>query len=165
LLLVACLLSPVSCLVIEAAVSQGDGENVESSGFSQSGPGANSSNFRQRQLTVGGPLSSSITRSSRFRIVPGLFSVPSGGGPPLVDELDITVLYAKTEPFGVEIPAQTWQLDKDPIFIWEPPPTGPDVAGYSYALDGTADGRLKLQGDARDEFEGPAGELVGGHAV
>jgi len=68
-----------------------------------------------------------------------LATVQSSPTPPPKDELDITVLYAKTNPLGVTIPAATWQQDADPIFYWDPPAGGLPVAGYSYALDATPD--------------------------
>ena len=126
-------------MTAEAAVGEGNDKRMEAGGPNQAGGVTTSSKFRQ-QLTIGELLASHAITTSKFRIVPGLFRSSFSTSPVIPpSDLDLLVLYAKTDPFGQTIPAKTWQQDNDPIFIWEPPPTGPDVAGYSYALDGAPD--------------------------
>ena len=141
LLSVGCWLLVAGCSLAEAAVSKGRDKEIEVASVSQAGGAATSANFRQ-QVSVGEPMATHRVTSSRFQIIPGFlggaFSSLTGKTVP-VSELDLTVLYAKTDPLGLEIAARTWQKDNDPIFIWEPPPTGAEVAGYSYALDATPD--------------------------
>ena len=124
---------------VHAAVSRGESQDVETGGFTHGGPGGLTARYRQ-QLTVGGPVGGSSLRGSRFRLMPGMLGAEDGTGAVLpADDLDIVVLYAKTQPGGADIAAQTWQLDRDPFFIWEPPAGGLDLAGYSYAMDGAPD--------------------------
>ena len=103
--------------------------------------------------------------SSRWRIVPGFLGASSTtGSAPAVDELDLTVLYAKTAPMGTNIPPAAWQKDRDPIFIWEAPATGAEVAGYSYALNGTADETIDTVGTSYDVASAtPEGLAEGKH--
>ena len=77
-------------------------------------------------------------------------------------ELDLTTLIAKTEPFGVEIPARTWQKDSTPAFIWEPPAQGIDLAGYSYALDAEPDDTADTTGTSWDVAQDAIARLADG---
>lgn len=123
----------------EAAVSEGTSQKLETGSTNQGGGTSTSSNFRQ-QVSIGDGVSSATISSSKFRIVPGFLgaSLSATTLPPITD-LDLADLYAKTHALGLKITPQTWQTDADPLFIWEPPLTGADVAGYSYGLDQAPD--------------------------
>jgi hypothetical protein len=98
-----------------------------------------SSNFRQ-QINVGEAVASTRLSSSNFRVLPGFLGATLSTGQVVpVSELDITVLTAKTDAFGTELIPLTWQKDQDPYYLWEAPSGGLDLAGYSYAFDGTPD--------------------------
>lgn len=133
---------------LHAAVSSNDAQQLESATANQGGGTASSSNFKQ-QVSIGEAVASNRIASTSFRIVPGFLgasSATSADAP--VAELTLYVLYAKTDAsaFGQTIPAATWQADRDPVFLWEPPPAGPDVAGYSYALDAAPDATVDTRG-------------------
>lgn len=138
--LLACHLSLVTChMVASAAVSKGKNQQLEVAETNQGGGRVSSSNFRQ-QATIGSSVAGGRLSSSRFRIIPGFIGAGLSGPTNVpVSELDLTVLYAKTDPLGADIPTATWQRDRDPIFMWQAPPTGPDLAGYSFAIDATPD--------------------------
>jgi hypothetical protein len=124
----------------EAAVSKGKDKQLEAAVANQGGGVVISAQFRQ-QVAIGEATAGHRITTSRFRITPGFFGATLSGprtGPP-VSDLDLGGLHAKTDPVGLEIAPQAWQKDNDPIFIWEPPAAGPDVAGYSYAIDSTPD--------------------------
>ncbi len=146
----------------EAAVSKGSNQQLEVGGTNQGGGSVSSSKFRQ-QISVGESVAGHRISSSRFRIVPGLLgaSVVSSATTP-VAELDLQVLYAKTDPLGTTISAKTWQKDRDPIFIWEPPQTGPDVAGYSYAVDAAPDEKIDTTSTSFDIATRSEGPLADG---
>jgi len=78
---------------------------------------------------------------STFKVNTGLLFTALGGPAttPPPNELDLTVLYAKTAPLGTPITPSAWQQDADPIFIWEPPATGLELAGYSFEVDADPD--------------------------
>jgi len=121
------------------AVSKSAEKQLETANTNQGGGTLTSSRFTQ-QVTVGEAVAGHRLSSSRFRLIPGLIgSAFSGQQTVPASELTIDVLYAKTDPLGAEVFPKSWQRDRDPIFYWEPPPTGPDVAGYSYAIDGAPD--------------------------
>ena len=122
----------------EAAVSKGKQQQLDTASANQGGGISATSQFRQRG-SIGDALSSHRIGSSRFRILPGFLGASSSNQLTPASQLDIVVLYAKTEPMGSTIASKHWQKDNDPLFIWEPPPTGSDIAGYSYALDATPD--------------------------
>lgn len=136
--LVSCLLSLVSCLAVEAAVSQGQDSQLDTGLANQGGVITTTSRFRQ-QSAIGDAVSSNRLFGSRFRIFPGFLGGGSGTDLIPLNELDLAVLYAKTDSLGARIDPATWQTDTDPIFIWEPPVAVENVLGYSYALDGTPD--------------------------
>jgi len=123
----------------EAAVSKANDKALEVANANQSGGTITSGNFRQ-QNSIGDATAGSRLTSSNFRIIPGFLGATlSASKPAPVSDLDLTVLYAKTDPFGVQIAQKTWQKDIDPVFFWEPPDQGLDLAGYSYAIDATPD--------------------------
>lgn len=124
----------------QAAVSKGKNQQLSSGGTNQGGSTVKSSKYVQ-QISVGDAVAGTAISTSRFRIVPGILAsepVPSKTKVSETD-LDLPVLYAKTEPLGTDIIEKSWQTDKDPIFIWEAPADGLNVAGYSYALDAAPD--------------------------
>jgi len=134
----------------EAAVSESDGEVLQAGGFSEAGPGASSSKYRQ-QLSVGDVSAGASMMSSRYKIVPGILgSALTGVKARPVEALELSVLRAKTEPLGAEIAQGTWQTDRDPIFIWEPPAMGVVLGGYSYAFDEEPDEIVETTGTSYD---------------
>lgn len=125
--------------VAEADVSRGTDKRLQSSSTNQGGGTVTSSRFRQ-QASIGEPVAGHNITSGRFRMVPGFLGASLGTNTPLpATDLDITVLYAKTELMGTQIQPQAWQRDTDPVFVWEPPTTGLQLAGYSYAIDAAPD--------------------------
>lgn len=148
--------------MVDAALSKGSDKQLETATTNQGGGTISSSKFRQ-QSSVGGAVAGNRITSSRFRIIPGfLGSSLSAPVPPLVAELDLSVLYAKIAPLGERITPAAWQTDNDPIFIWEPPPTGPEVAGYSYALDKEPDEQIDTTSTSLDLATQPLGTLADG---
>ncbi|MBI4341351.1 MAG: Ig-like domain-containing protein [Candidatus Omnitrophica bacterium] len=134
------------CHLAHGAVSKSGDKQLESGGTTQGGGTPQSSTFRQ-QSSIGEVLGGSPISSLRFRIIPGgLGSSASTTAAPPVADLHLSVLYAKTDPLGTMIPPSAWQRDRDPIFIWEPPATGPEVAGYSYAIDTAPDDTIETIG-------------------
>lgn len=153
-----------------ADVSQGDSTQLEIAGFSQAAGNASSSNFQQAAAVSGGP-SSDVLSSPTYKIVPGIIgALHSGNTKGIIDALeeeqgalDITVLYARTSPIGTTIDPEAWQLDADPIYLWEPPSGGLDVAGYSYAFDTSPDevvDTTKASFDVEVEMTGMLGDGV-----
>ena len=137
---VTCFLSPVSRLLIaEGAVSTGKDRQLQAADTNQGGGALSSTNFRQ-QSSIGSAISSNQMTSSRFRVVSGFIgaSLSASTSAVPVSELDMKVLHAKSDPLGVELTERTWQKVSSPLFLWEPP-TGPEVAGYSYAMDSSPD--------------------------
>lgn len=133
------LLLSLGGLTAEAAVSKGTDKQLETGATNQGGGTTTTSTFRQ-QGSIGDATASARIASARFRIFPGFLGASLSASAALpVAQIDIVVLNAKTEPMGLTITPKTWQQDNDPVFIWEPPPTGAEVAGYSYALDGAPD--------------------------
>ena len=121
----------------EAAIGQSQDKKLDMGFANQGGRVTGSSKFSQ-QSSVGDTFASHQLGGSRFHIFPGLLG---GGGSSSLhpNDLDITVLYAKTDPLGQTITPASWQTDQDPIFIWAPPLAADNVAGYSYAIDGAPD--------------------------
>ncbi len=147
--LVSCLLAPVSGFpVAEAAVGKGKNKQVESASATQGG-GVSTSKFRQ-QFTVGEAVGAARLVGTRFRILPGFLGAAAAAPTPLVTHLDLVSLTAKTAPLGQPITPKLWQRDRDPIFIWQPPPTGPELAGYSYAIDAEPDSVVDTTGTSFD---------------
>jgi len=124
---------------VEAAVSKGTDKELEAGATNQGGGTSSSSSFRQ-QASVGDATAGVRIASARFRIFPGFLGASLSASAALpVTEIDLLVLSAKTEPMGLTMTPKTWQADRDPLYLWEPPPTGAEVAGYSYAMDATPD--------------------------
>ena len=123
----------------EAAVSKGTDKQLEVGATNQGGGVSSSSSFRQ-QASIGDATSGVRIASAKFHIFPGFLgaSLSATAAPPIT-EIDLVVLSAKTEPMGLVITPKAWQRDHDPLFLWEPPPTGAEVAGYSYAIDAAPD--------------------------
>ena len=154
LMLFCCHLAPwpLGHPLAEAKAGSGQNKDLETAEFSQGGPGASSSSFRQ-QLSVGGPLSGNLVHSPRFQVAPGVLGssfVGASGAPPPPDELQMSVLYAKTDPLGPRIDPATWQTDRDPVFIWEPPAVGLELAGYSVAFDEAPDATVDTSATSFD---------------
>ena len=122
----------------EAAVSKGSDKQLETGGTNQGGGTMTSATLRQ-QSTIGEPLVGGRLTGSKFRVTPGFIAASLRTRGPSQSELDLSVLSARTAPLGQAITPATWQKDNDPIFYWEPPASGPELAGYSYAVDGTPD--------------------------
>ena len=119
------------------AISSSESRKLESAEMNQGGPGAKSERYQQK-IAVGSQAGHLTLFGSRFRISSGVIGSTFSGGAtttPNNNQLDLTVLYAKTAPAGLAIQPQTWQRDADPLFIWEPPASGLELAGYSYAID------------------------------
>jgi hypothetical protein len=129
----------------EGAVSSNDSQQLESASMNQGGGNVSSSGFRQRS-SIGEAIAGHRISSTSFRIAPGFLGASATGTPDVpVAELALQGLTAKTDPgaFGQTITAATWQADRDPVFYWEPPLTGAEVAGYSYALDAAPDATIE----------------------
>ena len=124
---------------VEAAIGKSKDKQLAAGSPNQASGAPRSSNFHH-QAVVGGPLASHRIVTSRFHIIPGFFGAASGATvvPPVTD-LDLPKLYAKTDALGQQITPKTWQTDNDPLFLWDAPATGLDLAGYSYALDAAPD--------------------------
>lgn len=123
----------------EAKISQSGSQQLESGETGEGFPSSASANYRIWG-SLGTPFSglkiSTSGRSFYYGVLGATFSKGRGI---TSTQLDITVLYAKTEAFGTTITPGAWQTDRDPIFLWEAPSAGLDVAGYSYALDAQPD--------------------------
>ncbi|PIQ84024.1 MAG: hypothetical protein COV75_04470 [Candidatus Omnitrophica bacterium CG11_big_fil_rev_8_21_14_0_20_63_9] len=143
-------------------MSESGDKQVETASVNSGGGATTSSNLRQ-QSSIGDSMSTARVSSSRFRIAPGFVgaSLSSAGGQPL-SELNIQVLYAKTEALGVSIAPQTWQRDRDPVFFWEAPPSATSVAGYSYAIDAAPDDTVDTTGTSFDVATSPLTSLPDG---
>lgn len=148
---------------VEAAVSKGADRELAAGGTNQGGGVATSTNARI-QSTIGEAIASMRLSSASFRIVSGFVgaALSDGGATLPVSDLDIQVLDAKTNAFGPQITPQTWQRDHDPILVWEAPPTGPEVAGYSYAIDGQPDDVIDTTGTSYDVASNPSGPWADG---
>ena len=146
--------------VAEAAVAQGQQDQLDTGSTHQGGGLSTSSKFRQHGV-IGQATATTRIASSKFRILPGLFAAvdaASSQSLPL-SELDLSVLSAKTDALGSTIPPKTWQRDNDPLFIWEPPRAGAPLAGYSYAIDAVPD---TIVDTAATSFEVPPRGLADG---
>ncbi len=170
-----CLMSLVSCLSFtEAAVSKSNDRRLEAGAASQGGGTAESPtthptlNVRLRTVaTVGDAVAGNRVSSSRFRVVPGFLGAALSGTTvtaPLTD-LDISAVEAKTDALGAAIAAQTWQTDSTPLFLWDAPGTGLDVAGYSYAVDGEPDNVVDTTSASWDVAQSDAGLLTDGKRI
>ena len=155
-----------SSLVTEAqaAVSQSDNRRLEAAETNQGGGLVTSATSGNRQrISLGSPFSGGKVSGSRFRLQAGFLSTALGSRrKPPVDQLDLTVVTAKTEPFGIDLSQRLWQQDADPIFLWEPPAGGLDLAGYSYALDADPDETVDTTATSWDVARDPRRQLVDG---
>lgn len=150
-------------VVASAAVSEGSGKRLEAAETNQGGPGASSASGKRQQISVGSSFSGGKLTSSRFRLNVGFLATSlTGEEVTPTEELDLTVLEAKTSAGGTLIPPATWQPDADPYFRWEPPPSGVEVAGYSYAIDAEPDDALDTQGTSWDVATDPIDRLSDG---
>ncbi|MDP3703829.1 MAG: hypothetical protein Q8R78_05535, partial [Candidatus Omnitrophota bacterium] len=121
-----------------------------------------SSKFRQ-QINVGEAVASTRLSSSNFRILPGFLGATLSTGQVVpVSVLDLTALLAKTDAFGTQLAPQTWQKDKDPYYLWEPPAGGLDLAGYSYAFDATPDETIDTTATSLDVASSSIKQLFDG---
>lgn len=165
LLMSALVLSPAPVLldrVAEAAVSKGAKQQLETAETNQGGGTFSSSRFKQ-QATVGSPIAGGRLSSARFRVIPGFIGATlSTPTTTPSSDLDLHVLYAKTDPLGIQIAPSSWQKDNDPIFFWEPPETGAEVAGYSYAIDSAPDEVVDSTGTSFDVSTSPLSTLPDG---
>ena len=123
----------------EAAVGSSKDKQLTAGSANQGGGRTTSSKFTQ-QINIGGAVATQRIASARFSLLPGFLGAVAGpSSAPPVSELDVTGLSAKTDSLGQQITPQIWQTDNDPIFLWEPPATGLQLGGYSYALDAVPD--------------------------
>ena len=147
----------------EAAVSQGTDQQLDAGGTDQGGGVVTSSSSRM-QSTIGEAVAGIRVSSASFRIRSGFAGAAfSGAGTTTpVSEIDLRVLYAKTDALGAKIVPNTWQRDNDPLLIWEAPPAGPGVAGYSYAIDAEPDDVIDTTGTSYDVASHPSGPWTDG---
>jgi hypothetical protein len=149
---------------VEAAVSESSGKRLETAETNQGGPGASSSaSGKRQQISVGAPFSGGRFTSSRFRLNVGFLatSLTDTEGLPQ-EELDLSALEVRTAPGGTLIPPETWQRDADPYVEWDPPASGVEVAGYSYAVDADPDDTIDTQGTSWDIALDPFHHLADG---
>ena len=129
---------------VEAA-SSANGKRLETAETNQGGGTSTSSSLRQ-QSTVGTIIAPTTFSTSKFRLQAGLNASFSSSTPPPPTDLVLTTLHATTDLLGPEIPPKTWQADRDPVFIWQPPLVGSPVAGYSFAIDAAPDEGIDTTG-------------------
>lgn len=157
----------VSVRAEAAPVSQSENKRLEQGQTSEGGTTVTSTSGRRLRASVGDPFEgrspSHAMTSARFQVQAGFVvaSTPKKKGAP-PGQLDLTVLYAKTAPLGTQITPQSWQQDVDPLFIWEAPAAGLDVAGYSYALETTPDETIDTTGTSWNVAEDPLKRLADG---
>ncbi|MBI2885253.1 MAG: hypothetical protein HYY15_03665 [Candidatus Omnitrophica bacterium] len=163
LLMVSLITHHSSPITVEAAVTKSDKYQMAVSSISEGGGGKlTSSSFGARGglgETFAGAKASSTTVTTQAGFIASAF--PGRRQSP-VDQLVMTVLYAKTDPLGSQIPPETWQRDADPIFIWEPPTLGLDLAGYSYAVDDAPDDVVDTAGTSWNVATDPQRLLADG---
>ena len=142
LLVAGCVSLVTGHLSTEAAIAKGTKQQLQSGETNQGGGTTSSSRFLGRS-TIGDALSGNRMTSVRFQITPGFLAAAlSDETSPRMAGLILEVLYAKEDPLGPEIPAKTWQKSRTPIFFWQPPTFGLQLAGYSYAIDADPDDKL-----------------------
>jgi len=159
----AAALIAVGPMAAGAAVSSSADKQLATGGTNEGGTTTNGSGTRQYG-TIGGAVATNRLSSARFRIISGVLGAGASGGvtTPPADNLSLQVLYAKTDPLGSAISPQSWQRDRDPIFYWEPPPTGPELAGYSYAIDTVPDDTIDTSATSFNMAAGAGGTLADG---
>ena len=144
----------------EAAAGSANDKRVETGETNQGGGTSSSSSFKQ-QATVGTIIAPTTFSTSKFQLQAGLRASFPPSAPASAD-LVLTTLHAITDLMGPEIPPKTWQADRDPVFIWQPPLVGPPVAGYSMALDVTPDESLDTTGTSFNVATDAMGALSDG---
>ncbi len=149
---------------VEAAVGTGTNRRLETGEANEAGPKVSSpTSGRRASSSLGAPFATGKLSGSRFRIQPGFLAASlstTKAVPP--SQLDLTVLSAKTAPLGLAIPSASWQRDADPIFIWDAPAGGLDLAGYSYALDAQPDDTVDTTDTSWDVAQDPIKRLADG---
>jgi len=166
-LVVSLFLPTAYCLLptdyAEAALSKSSSRRLETGETNEAGPSVSASTSgRRQQISVGGPFEGTKLSGSRFRVQSGFLAATlrTRKTLPPPHPLDLTVLIAKTDPLGTEIAQKIWQRDADPIFIWEAPKPGLDLAGYSYALDATLDDIIDTTATSWDVAKDPLKKLT-----
>ena len=146
----------------EAVVSKTDKQRLETGDTNQGGGTISTSKYRLSG-TIGGSFSTLQKSSTSTKgLQTGDLAIAAGSTKQPVNQLDITVLNAKTGPLGTSITPRTWQQDADPIFIWEPPAIGLSLAGYSYAVDAEPDDVVDTTGTSWDVSLDSIRKLVDG---
>ncbi len=149
----------------EAAVSRSTSRQLQIGETNESGPvTSSSSSGRRQQASVGTAFNTGTLTNSRFQMHTGFFAAMVGTSTSVVPvtELDITVLHAKTQLFGDDILPATWQRDIDPVFLWDAPTSGTDLAGYSYAMDAAPDDTIDTSTLSWDVADTPGAALADG---
>jgi len=150
-----------------APVSKSETKRLEQGDATQGAATTIATSGRRVRASIGesfeGRNASSAMQGARFKVQVG-FVVASAPKKKIAaaDQLDVTVLYAKTAPLGTEIAPKSWQTDADPIFVWQAPAAGLDIAGYSYALDATPDDTVDTTGTSWNVAQDPITRLTDG---
>ena len=108
------------------------------------------------------PIVGANLRGEAVQVYTGFVAVSNIKKASQAQQLDITSVYAKTDPLGARITPSTWQRDADPVFIWEPPASGLNLAGYSYALDADPDNTIDTVGTSWDVSQDAVKKLADG---
>ena len=157
-----------ACLVLlaritEGAVTKSEKYQMAVSSISEGGGGKITSPKFGTRGGVGEVFAGAKASSTKITTQAGFIaSAFPGRRQSPVDQLVMTVLYAKTDPLGSQIPPETWQRDADPIFIWQPPPLDLHLAGYSYAVDEPPDDVVDTAGTSWDVAQDPQRKLADG---
>jgi hypothetical protein len=158
-------LSPLTSQLAYAELSKGKSRKLDAAATSQSGPAISTAN-RRSQSSIATSFAEGHVRTSRVNLRSGFLATVVGSASRVLvlplSELDLVTLIAKTDPFGEPIPAQTWQKDSTPVFIWEPPAEGVDLAGYSYALDAEPDDTVDTTATSWDVAQDAIARLTDG---
>jgi len=154
---------PLSHSIVEAAVSKGKSHQLDASEVNQGGGGTLSgTNFQVRPGSIGSVIPRAKLSGSTVQVRAGFLEVALRKRKVGPKPLDITVLYAKEHSLGPEIAPKTWQRDADPIFIWEAPAAGLEIAGYSYALDAVPDNTVDTTATSWNVAQDPLRKLTDG---
>lgn len=163
LLLGLCVSAPAFLApAIEAAVAKNQTYSLESGETTSFGGKASSSSSGSSMSSGGGAFQTVAFTGANISMLTGVVAMGHAPGRIPRSPLDIAILYAKTDPFGTQIPPQTWQKDADPVFIWEPPTPGLEVAGYSYAIDAEPDNTIDTTQTSWNVANDPLGSLLDG---
>lgn len=135
--LVACTLAGVCVMGPAQAdpLSKGGSKQVQSADMNEGGPDASAAtSSRRANVSFGQAFEGRRLATSQFGLRSGFMAAALSAKPPTpVDQLTITVLYAKTQT-GLTILDRTWQRETRPVFYWEAPAGGLDVLGYSHTV-------------------------------